>query len=125
VKYAKIAAAVAGSVIAVGVGAPAFADSGPAVTPAMPTSINGGVDELLAAQPLQQVIEGTHLDQTLQAADQTTGDLQSPTAPDGLVGQVADAAHGASLPGLSGAVPASSLLGGLPLGGLPLAGLGG
>lgn len=122
-KYSKIAAAVAGSVIAVGVGAPAFADSGAAATPEMPTSINGGVDELLAAQPVQKAVEGTPLGQTLQTADRTTGDLQGPVATGGLLGQVTDTAHGASVPGLSGALPASSLLGGLPLGGLPLGGL--
>jgi hypothetical protein len=117
VKYSKIAAAVAGSVIAVGVGAPAFADSGTAATPAMPTSINGGVDELLAAQPVQKVVEGTHLDQTLQSADQTTDTLRSQAPTDALLGQAVGAARGAALPAVTGALPVTSLLGGLPLGG--------
>lgn len=116
VKYSKIAAAVAGSVIAVGVGAPAFADSGTATTPTMPTSINGGVDELLAAQPVQKVVEGTPLAAVLQTADRTTETLPSQTQAGGLVGQAVDATQGAALPTVTGAQP-GSLLGGLPLGG--------
>jgi hypothetical protein len=116
VKYSKIAAAVAGSVIAVGVGAPAFADSGTAATPVMPTSINGGVDELLAAQPVQKVVEGTPLPAALQMADQAMA-LPSQTQADGLVGQAVDATRGAALPTVTAAQPSASLLGGLPLGG--------
>ncbi|WP_069467446.1 hypothetical protein [Actinacidiphila rubida] len=116
-KYSKMAAAVAGSVIAVGVGAPAFADSGAAATPAMPTSINGGVDELLAAQPVQKTVEGTHLDRALQGADRTTDTLGSQVPAEALLGQAVGAAQGAALPAVTGALPGTSLLGGLPLGG--------
>ncbi|MBY8877566.1 hypothetical protein [Actinacidiphila acidipaludis] len=122
-KYSKMAAAVAGSVIAVGVGAPAFAADSTAATPMMPTSINGGVDELLAAQPLQKVVEGTHLDHALQSADRTTDSLQGQAKPDGLVGQAVDTARGTALPAVGQVVPGASLLGGLPLNGLPLGGL--
>ena len=117
-----MAAAVAGSVIAVGVGTPAFAADGTAATPVMPTSINGGVDELIAAQPVQQVVTGTHLDGTLQSADRTTDGLSSATPADGLVSQAEGTVGTGVLPTLNGVVPNPSLLGGLPLGGLPAGG---
>ncbi|SDN01860.1 hypothetical protein [Actinacidiphila guanduensis] len=108
-KYSKVAAVLAGSVMAAGMAAPAFAED--AGTPpvsvdnmsTMPTSINGGVDQALNEQPLQKVADSTHVQSALDTVQST---LQGP------VGSA-----------LSGAVPGASLLGGLPLGALPLNGL--
>ncbi|MEE4541253.1 hypothetical protein V2S66_04635 [Streptomyces sp. V4-01] len=107
----------AGSVIAVGVGAPAFADA-PAAAPAMPTSINSGVDQLMAAQPVQQVLDGTHLTSTAAQVDHTADAVPA----NALLGQATDAAKSGPLSTLTGALPVASLLGGLPLNGLPLGG---
>lgn len=108
----------AGSVIAVGVGAPAFAADAPAAAPAMPTSINSGVDQLFAAQPVQQVLDGTHLTSATSTVDRTTDSLPA----NALLGQATGLAKSGALSTVTGALPASSLLGGLPLNGLPLGG---
>ena len=129
-KYSKVAAAVAGSVIAVGVGAPAFADSGAGAAPQMPTSVGAGVDQVLGAQPVQQVAEGSHLDSTLQTVAGTTGGTTAGTTAGTAAGATssappaaADALHGQASPAAVGidaaaadALRATSLLGGLPLG---------
>jgi hypothetical protein len=108
----------AGSVIAVGVGAPAFAAGTSAAAPVMPTSINGGVDQLFAAQPVQKALDGTHVTSTASKVDQTAEALPAK----GPLGQATDAAEGGPLPTVTGALPLASLLGGLPLNGLPLGG---
>jgi hypothetical protein len=120
-KYSKVAAVVAGSMMAVGVAAPAFADAvtGSQLPSAatMPTSINGGVDQALDAQPLQQVTNGLPVDSTLQQVTDTTSQLRGQTSADALLGQATSATKGAAVSTVLGAVPGASLLGGLPLGG--------
>jgi hypothetical protein len=120
VKFSKVAAVMAGSVVAVGVGAPAFAADTTTAAPAMPTSINAGVDQLLAAQPAQQLLDGTHLSSAVATVDHTTDALPQQLPADQLLGQATDVVKGAALPAVTGAVPGASLLGGLPLNGLPL-----
>ncbi len=116
-KYSKVAAVLAGSVMAAGMAAPAFAeDTAPVSTDnmsTMPTSLNGGLDQMLNEQPLQKTVDSTH-------APDAVGQLQS-TAGSTLAGPVGHT--------LTGAVPGASLLGGLPIGQLlggasPLGGLG-
>lgn len=114
-KYSKVAAVVAGTVIAVGTGSTAFAEAAAPAAPVMPTSINGGVDELLAAKPLQQVLQGTHLDRAVHRVDATTDAVQQQTASGDLLGQATQAARGSALPAVTGGLPGTSLLGGLPL----------
>lgn len=113
-KYSKVAVVVAGSVMAVGVGAPAFADSGRSP---VATSINGGADELLAQQPLAKAVDGTHVDGALGTVSKAAQNLQGNSGAGALLGQAAGAAKGV-LPSLLGGLPVTSLLGG----GLPLAG---
>lgn len=113
-KYSKVAAVVAGSVMAVGVGAPAFADSGKAAMPVMPTSVNGGVDQVLNEQPLQKAVDGTHVDAALGTVTRAAENLRGNTGAGALLGQAAGATKGA-VPGLLGGLPLTSLLGGLPL----------
>lgn len=108
-KYSKVAAVVAGSMMAVGVAAPAFADTTTAAPAMPPTSITGGVNQLTAADPLQHVTESANLDSTLQTLTGATDKLRGGNASSSLKG---------SSP-LS-ALQTSGLLGGLPLGGLPL-----
>jgi hypothetical protein len=115
VKYSKVAAVLAGSVMAAGVAAPAFADdtaSAPVSVDnmsTMPTSINGGVDQALNEQPLQKVADATHVQSALNTLQGAADSLQGATGPAGSL-----------LSGATGAVPGGTLLGGLPLGGLPL-----
>ena len=116
-KYSKVAAVVAGTVIAVGTGSTAFAETAAPAAPVMPTSINGGVDQLLAAQPLQKALDGTHLNRAVSKVDATTDAVQQQTATGDLLGQATQAAQGSVLPAAAGALPGASLLGGLPLGG--------
>lgn len=120
-KYSKVAAVVAGSMMAVGVAAPAFADgmSGSELPSAatMPTSINGGVDQALDAQPLQKLTDGLQVDSTLQKVSDTADQLRGQTATDALLGQATSATKDAATSTVAGAVPGASLLGGLPLGG--------
>jgi hypothetical protein len=136
VKYSKVAAAVAGSLMAVGVAAPAFADSSLADSAfadnmsTMPTSINGGLDQALNAQPLQKAVDDTaaggmlnKVSGSAQALRRQTSALRSLTSAGSLPGRTTDAVKGSGLSALTGAVPGASLLGGLPLGGLPLGGL--
>jgi len=95
--------------MAVGVAAPAFADTMTAAPAMPPTSITGGVNELTASDPLSQATQGAHLDSVLQTVSGATDKLQGGSASSPL---------GASP---LGALPTSGLLGGLPLaGGLPL-----
>jgi hypothetical protein len=115
VKYSKVAAAMAGSVIAVGVGAPAFAAD---AAPAMPTSINAGVDQLFAAQPVQQMLDGAHVTSAASTVDRTADSLPA----NALLGQATGLAKSGALSTVTGALPASSLLGGLPMNGLPIGG---
>lgn len=111
-KFSKVAAVVAGSMVAVGVAAPAFADD--MAAPMMPSSINGGVDQALAAQPLQKAADSTHVGTALDTVTKATQQLSGATSTDALLGQVTSATGGGSP---LGALPTSGLLGGLPLGG--------
>lgn len=111
-KYSKVAAVVAGSVMAVGIGAPAFADSGSMTT--VPTNLNGGVDQLFAAQPLEHAVDGTHADGLLGTVGKAAENLKGNAGTTALLGQAVGAAKGA-LPSLLGGLPVTSLLGGLPL----------
>lgn len=130
-KYSKVAAVVAGSVMAVGVGAPAFASTTDAANPVdartmstMPTSINGGVDQALAQQPLQKAADSANLDSTMRTVDDAGATLHGDAPAAGLVGDATGATQDlASSDMLANAVPGASMLGGLPLGGLPLDGL--
>ncbi|MEU6854096.1 hypothetical protein ABZ901_29735 [Actinacidiphila alni] len=125
-KYSKVAAVMAGSMMAVGVAAPAFADSATApdmpTAATMPTSINGGVDQLMEAQPLQKAADGMQVDSTLQKVTGTADQLRGQLPTDALLGQATSATKDTALSTVTGAVPGASLLGGLPLGGLPLGG---
>jgi len=112
VKYSKVAAAVAGSVMAVGVASPAFADSG---MTAVPTSINGGVDQVLNEQPLQKVAEVAHTDSALPTVSRTADQLRGRASADGPFEQTTADTRDAA-PSLPGGLPGASLLGGLPLG---------
>lgn len=123
-KYSKVAAVMAGSVMAVGMAAPAFADSGSAVDSSfadsmstMPTSINGGLDQAFEQQPLQKVVDNTKVGDVLETVTGTAQQLRESTSADALLGQVAGAAKSGALSTVTGAVPGASLLGGLPLGG--------
>jgi hypothetical protein len=104
VKFSKIAAVLAGSVMAAGVAAPAFAEDSAAPVSVknmstMPTSINGGVDQALNEQPLQKVVDATPAQSLLETVQNAAGSTLT-----GAVGQA-----------VTGAVPGASLLGGLPL----------
>jgi hypothetical protein len=112
VEFSKIAVAVAGSVMAVGVATPAFADSGMTT---VPTSINGGVDQVLNEQPLQKVADGAHADSALRTVS-TADQLPGRAPADGRFGPTTAAARNTT-PSLPGGLPGASLLGGLPLGG--------
>lgn len=137
----------AGSVMAVGMAAPAFADDMSAPVSVdnmstMPTSINGGVDQALNEQPLQKVAGAAHADTLLDTVDTATDHLRGTQA--GTLLTPATSAAQSALPAtsaltgatqgalpaasdLTGATPVTSLLGGLPagslLGGLPLGSL--
>lgn len=114
-KFSKVAVVVAGSVMAVGVGAPAFADTTNMTT--MPTSINGGVEQAMNEQPLQKAVDGLPLDAALQTVSKATDLLRGETSTNALLGQATGATKGAVPGALGGVVPGASLLGGLPLGG--------
>ena len=123
-KYSKVAAVMAGSVMAVGMAAPAFADSGSVVDSSfadgmstMPTSINGGVEQAMNQQPLQKAVDNTKIGDTLANVTGTAQQLRESTSADALLGQAAGAAKSGALSTVTGAVPGASLLGGLPLGG--------
>ncbi|MEU2247133.1 hypothetical protein [Streptomyces sp. NPDC019224] len=93
-KYAKSAALVAGSVVAFGTAAPAFA----VATPTAPSfSLDGGVNQVVAAAP-----------QAVDPVVGTVSDAADTLHENGTVTEVAGRATGA----VKGAAP---LLGGLPL----------
>ncbi|MET9218966.1 hypothetical protein ACIOC1_01575 [Streptomyces sp. NPDC088197] len=119
-KYSKVAAVVAGSMMAVGVAAPAFADgmTAPEMPTAatMPTSINGGVEQALNEQPLQQLSDGLKVDSALRTVSAAADRLRGETSTDALLGQATSATKDAATSTVTGAVPGASLLGGLPLG---------
>lgn len=93
-KYAKSAAVVAGSVIALGAGSPAFA------MPVPNMSLNGGINDLTSQ--LNQKLDGHEL---TPLVDLVTGTVEkSKLAPKKLLG------------GATGATKKLPLLGGLPLG---------
>ncbi|MEV0491759.1 hypothetical protein [Streptomyces atratus] len=95
-KYAKTAAFIAGSMIALGTAAPAFA----VTTAAAPGfSLDGGVDQVLEAAP-----EG--VDPIVDTVSGATDPVQKKGSPTKVAGQAAGAAQGAA-----------PLLGGVPLGG--------
>ncbi|MCM2410939.1 hypothetical protein [Streptomyces sp. RKAG290] len=95
-KYAKTAAFVAGSVVALGTAAPAFA----VTTATAPNfSLDGGVNQVVAAAPQA-------VDPLVDTVDDAADTLQK----DGTVTKVADQATGA-------AKSAAPLMGGLPIGG--------
>lgn len=96
VKYAKTAAFVAGSVVALGTAAPAFAVTN-ATAPTF--SLDGGVNQVVAAAP-----------QAVDPVVDTVGGAAESLQKDGTVTKVADQATGA----VKGAAP---LMGGLPVGG--------
>jgi len=106
VKYSKVAAVLAGSVMAAGMAAPAFAeDSSAAPVSAenmstMPTSVNGGLDQALKEHPVQKVADSTNVGSAVQQLQGTLGSTLT-----GAAGQA-----------VTNAVPGGSLLGGLPLG---------
>ncbi|MEU2024492.1 hypothetical protein ABZ565_20445 [Streptomyces sp. NPDC016469] len=93
-KYAKSAALVAGSVVALGTAAPAFAVT---TTTAPSFSLDGGVNQVVAAAP-----------QAVDPVVDTVSGAAERLHEDGTVTKVADQATGAA----KGAAP---LLGGLPL----------
>ncbi|MFG2529147.1 hypothetical protein [Streptomyces sp. NPDC048516] len=93
-KYAKSAAVVAGSVMALGVAAPAFA-----AQPGAPTmSLNGGLNDALSSKQL----DGHELMPLVKTVKTAGGKLRS-TAPKKL------------LRGVAGTAKKTPLLGGLPL----------
>ncbi|MFD7861009.1 hypothetical protein [Streptomyces sp. NPDC059783] len=95
-KYAKTAAFVAGSVVALGTAAPAFA----AANPTAPSfSLDGGINQVTAAAP--QVV-----DPVSQAVDGAADALTKDGTVTKLAGQATQAAKGAA-----------PLIGGLPVGG--------
>ncbi|MCG7526915.1 hypothetical protein MHW47_21005 [Streptomyces sp. OfavH-34-F] len=97
-KYAKSAALVAGSVVALGTAAPAFA----VATPTAPSfSLDGGVNQVIAAAP--QVT-----DPVVGAVD-SVSDTTDRLHENGTVAKVAGQATGA-------VQDAAPLLGGLPVG---------
>lgn len=96
VKYAKTAAFVAGSVVALGTAAPAFAVT-TATAPGF--SLDGGVNQVLAAAP-----------QGVDPIVDTVGGATESVQKKGTVTKVAGQAAGA-------AKSAAPLLGGVPLGG--------
>ncbi|GGN52849.1 hypothetical protein ACFXN2_27765 [Streptomyces kronopolitis] len=94
-KYAKSAAVVAGSVMALGVAAPAFA-----AQPASPSmSLNGGLTDALTTKQL----DGHQIAPLVKAVKATQKKVKS-TSPKKLLG------------GVTGAAKNVPLLGGLPLG---------
>jgi hypothetical protein len=126
VKYSKVAAAVAGSVMAVGVGAPAFASGNSVDARNMstrPTSVNTGVDQALDEQPLQKVAGTVPADSTMDTLGEATDDIKGGAPAQELAGDAVDATRNVTSSGLAEAVPGASLLGGLPVGGLPVGGL--
>ncbi|MDF9814564.1 hypothetical protein [Streptomyces sp. SPB162] len=110
-KYSKVAVVVAGSVMAMGAAAPAFAAD---AAPAMPTSINGGVDQLFAAQPVAQA-GNAYLGPVVDVAKRVSDKLKTDTTAGTLLGQVTDATKDLT-PTLAGVAKGTSLLGGLPIG---------
>ncbi|SFY03161.1 hypothetical protein SAMN02787144_1009223 [Streptomyces atratus] len=96
VKYAKTAAFVAGSVVALGTAAPAFAVTN-ATAPNF--SLNGGVNQAVESAP-----------QAVDPIVDTVGGAAESVQKNGTVTKLADQATGAA----KGAAP---LMGGLPLGG--------
>ncbi|PZT77422.1 MULTISPECIES: hypothetical protein [unclassified Streptomyces] len=98
-KYAKSAALVAGSVIALGTAAPAFAV---VATPTAPSfSLDGGVNQVIAAAP--QVVD------PVVGAVNSVSDTTDRLHEDGTVAKVAGQTTGA-------VQDAAPLLGGLPAG---------
>ncbi|WP_189543937.1 hypothetical protein [Streptomyces gelaticus] len=95
-KYAKTAALVAGSVVALGTAAPAFAVTD-ATAPDF--SLNGGVNQVVESTP-----------QAVDPIGDTVGGAAESVQRNGTVTKLADQATGAA----KGAAP---LMGGLPLGG--------
>lgn len=129
-KYSKVAAVVAGSVMAVGVGAPAFAASNTVDAhnmSTMPTSVNTGMDQALNEQPLQKVAGTVPVDSTMHTLGDATDDIKGGAPAQDLAGDALGATQNVTSSGLADAVPGASLLGGLPvsglLGGLPVGGL--
>ncbi|SHL30692.1 hypothetical protein SAMN05216499_103354 [Actinacidiphila paucisporea] len=105
--------------MAVGVGAPAFADTASADSAStVPTSINGGVVQVLNEQPLQKAADATQAAPMLSTLAQASDHLRGDTSADALVGQAALVAQGVAESGLVGAVPGALLLGGVPLSGV-------
>ncbi|CAG6395124.1 conserved exported hypothetical protein [Actinacidiphila cocklensis] len=115
-KYAKAAGVVVGSIMAVGVGAPAFADTvNTDNMTSMPTSINGGIEQALNEQPLQKAADGAQVDSALDTLAQASDHLRGDTSADALVGQAGLVAQDVAKSGLADAAPGAVLLGGLPL----------
>lgn len=109
-KYSKVAAVVVGSMMAVGVGAPAFADTGSTDTAStIPTSVNGGIAKVLNEEPVHIAQVDSALDTLNRAADSLRGAAAAGTAE----GQASPAGQGAAQP-----APGGAQLGGLPVGGL-------
>jgi|GEM_PF-5113569 hypothetical protein len=128
-KYSKVAAVLAGSVMAAGMAAPAFAED--AANPVsvdnmstMPTSINAGMDQALNEQPLQKVADTTGVQPTLETVQNGADQVQNAAGSalgglqglQGVSGTAGSALNGLPVGSLLGGLPVGSLLGGLPLG---------
>ncbi|WP_405583724.1 hypothetical protein [Streptomyces sp. NBC_01190] len=83
----------------------------------MATSINGGVEQALAQQPVQKTVDGTQLGDTLTGATGTAQSLRQQTLAATVLGRTGDAVKSGGLSTVTGAMPGASLLGGLPFGG--------
>ena len=106
--YSKIAAVLAGSVMAAGVAAPAFAEDTTSPVSVgnmstMPTSINGGVDQALNEQPVQKVVDATHVESSADALQGLAGSTSAGTTAQAVTGNAAQTVSGTSAQALSGA----------------------
>ncbi|MFK8847071.1 MULTISPECIES: hypothetical protein [Streptomyces] len=92
-KYAKTAAFLAGSVMALGAASPVFAGA-PGQVPSF--SLNGGLADALKNKQL----DGRQLDPVVRTVENTSSDLQSSTATKKLLNTVGDVTQ--KTPGLRG-----------------------
>ena len=106
--YSKIAAVLAGSVMAAGVAAPAFAEDTTSPVSVgnmstMPTSINGGVDQALNEQPVQKVVDATHVESSADALQGLAGSTPAGTTAQAVTGNAAQTVSGTVAQTVSGA----------------------
>lgn len=107
--YSKIAAVLAGSVMAAGVAAPAFAEDTTSPVSVgnmstMPTSINGGVDQALNEQPVQKVVDATHVESSADALQGLAGSTPAGTTAQAVTGNAAQTVTGNAAQTVSGTV---------------------